>query len=108
MSVRWEILALIVACGLVTFMHRVLPMLLVNRLQLSNVVVAWLTYIPVAIISGLFFKEMLIAEGSIRSLLSPHVFAGLVVLFVGYQTKNIFITMATGMAVLVALRAVFS
>lgn len=108
MSVRWEILVLIVACSIVTVVPRVLPMLLVNRLKLPEGVIAWLTYIPAAVIAALFFKEMLLEQGSFRSLFSPHMLAGVVALIVAFQTKSIYITCLSGMACFAILEWLFT
>ena len=105
MTLRWEVLALILACLAVTIVPRVLPMLTVNRLRLPRAVVAWLGYVPAAVISALFFREILATSaGDLRGVLDPHFLAGWATLALAFLTRNIIATVAAGVALFALLR----
>ena len=105
MTLRWEVLALILACLAVTIVPRVLPMLTVNRLRLPRGVVAWLSYVPAAVISALFFREILVtAAGDLRGPLDPHFLAGWATLALAFLTRNIIATVIAGAALFALLK----
>ena len=63
MDVRPEILALILACAAVTIVPRVLPLVLLSRITLPAWALAWLGYVPVAVLAALLALEVLVVEG---------------------------------------------
>lgn len=105
MTLRPEVLFLILACLLVTIVPRVLPMMTVNRLRLPRAVVSWLSFVPSAVISALFFREILATpEGDLRSILDPHFLAGWSTLALAFLTRNIILTVIVGVALFAVLR----
>lgn len=58
----WSIFWLIVGCAVVTWIPRVLPFIFVKNVELPDIVMRWLKYIPVCILSALVF-ESLFVEG---------------------------------------------
>jgi branched-subunit amino acid transport protein len=63
MDVRPEILALILACAAVTVVPRVLPLVLLSRVRLPDWMLAWLAYVPVAVLAALLAIEVLVVDG---------------------------------------------
>jgi branched-subunit amino acid transport protein len=59
MDIRSEILGLVLACALVTAVPRVLPLLVLSRLQLPQWLLDWLRYVPVAVLASLLSLEIL-------------------------------------------------
>jgi branched-subunit amino acid transport protein len=59
MDIRPEFLALVLACALVTAVPRVLPLLVLSRLQLPQWLLDWLRYVPVAVLASLLSLEIL-------------------------------------------------
>lgn len=59
MEIRPEILALVLACALVTALPRVLPLVVLSRLQLPRLVTEWLRYVPLAVLQALLVIELL-------------------------------------------------
>ena len=105
MSLRMEVLFLILACLLVTLVPRVLPMLAVNRMRLPGWVAGWLSYVPSAVISALFFREILATPaGELRGFLDPHFLAGWTTLALAFLTRNIIATVIAGVALFAVLR----
>ncbi|MGF7047810.1 branched-subunit amino acid transport protein [Paenibacillus sp. DS2015] len=63
MEIRWSILIIILGSALVTFIPRVLPLVILSRMQLPMGLIRWLQYIPVAVMSALIAQELFISEG---------------------------------------------
>ncbi len=63
MDVRPELLALILACAAVTAVPRVLPLVLLAKIALPRWLLAWLAYVPVAVLAALLAIEVLVVEG---------------------------------------------
>lgn len=59
MDIRPEFLALVLACALVTALPRVLPLVVLSRVQLPPLVTAWLRYVPLAVLQALLVIELL-------------------------------------------------
>jgi branched-subunit amino acid transport protein len=59
MNIRPEFLGLVLACALVTAVPRVLPLLVLSRLQLPQWLLDWLRYVPVAVLASLLSLELL-------------------------------------------------
>lgn len=108
MTLRLEVLLLILACMAVTFIPRVLPMLLFGRVELPQWFLIWLRYIPVAIISALFFKDTLLLQGQLRSWDDVYLTAGLLTLLIAFVSRNIFVTIIGGAVVFNVLRWVLA
>lgn len=104
MSVRIEILGLILACMAVTLLPRVIPMLLAHKINLPRPLQAWLAYIPATVIAALFFKEVLLLDGAWRSWDSPHLGAGFGALVMAIASRSVPLTIVAGLAVFVFMR----
>jgi len=59
MEIRPEIALLVLACALVTALPRVLPLVLLARLELAAPLRQWLGYVPVAVLTALLSLELL-------------------------------------------------
>lgn len=99
----WVTLA---AIGLITYSIRLSFILLLDRLKLPDRFIRGLRFVPPAVLTAIIFPELLIQDGAI--LLSPanlRLAAGLAAGLVAWRTKNVLLTIAAGMAVLLALQA---
>ena len=59
MNISPAFLGLVLACALVTAVPRVLPLLVLSRLQLPQWLLDWLRYVPVAVLASLLSLELL-------------------------------------------------
>ncbi len=97
MDVRPEILALILACATVTAVPRVLPLVLLARIALPGWLIAWLAYVPIAVLAALLAIEVLIVDGKpALSALNPSLLAILPALAVAWFTRSLIGTVAAG------------
>ena len=97
MDVRPEILALILACAAVTILPRVLPLVLLSRIALPAWVLAWLAYVPVAVLAALLALEVLVVDGKPAvTTANPALLAILPALAVAALTRSLITTAAAG------------
>lgn len=99
MSVRPEVLLLILLCALVTFVPRVLPMVFAHRLRLHVRVIAWLRLLPPAVLAALLVpliflnnEDQLLWDG-----LFIRLAAATVAFSVAILSRNIILTLLIGM-----------
>ena len=99
MDVRPEILALILACAVVTAVPRVVPLVLLSRIALPRWLLAWLAYVPVAVLTALLAIEVLIVDGKPAvTAANPALLAILPALAVAGLTRSLIGTVLAGLA----------
>ncbi len=99
MDVRPEILALILACAAVTAVPRVLPLVLLAKIELPRWLLDWLAYVPVAVLAALLAIEVLVVEGrAVVSTGNPALLAILPALAVAGMTRSLIGTVVVGVA----------
>jgi branched-subunit amino acid transport protein len=65
MDVRPEILIVILGAALVTVVPRVLPLVVLTRLEMPESLKAWLAYVPIAILAVLTAGELFLDQGAL-------------------------------------------
>jgi len=99
MDIRPELLALVLACAAVTAVPRVLPLVLLARIELPRWMLAWLAYVPVAVLAALLAIEVLVVEGKpALSTANPSLLAILPALAVAGFTRSLIGTVVAGLA----------
>ena len=53
--------------GVVTYLPRLFPMLLLSRMTLPNWLQLWLKYVPTSIFGALIFSEIFLIDGQLNS-----------------------------------------
>lgn len=109
MTTSIAMVLLILGCAVVTWAPRILPFVLVKNIALPKIVLRWLAYIPVCILSalvieGLFEKE----ESSIVMIDWMNLLALLPTLFVALLTKSLSKTVIAGVLTMALLRYLFT
>lgn len=89
---------------LVTYLPRVLPLVVLTKINIPGVVLRWLKYIPVAVLASLLAPELLLAEQQIN-LSADNLFllASLPAFLIAALTRNLFYTVFAGMGAMVIL-----
>lgn len=107
MEIRWHIFLLIVGSAIVTLIPRVLPLMVLNRLRIPEVMLRWLDHVPVAVMAALLAQELLLADGKVapgRNLLE--IGAAIPAFLTAFFTKSLFATVIVGIVSIVILRLV--
>ncbi|MDO7786280.1 AzlD domain-containing protein [Desulforamulus aquiferis] len=99
-----KVLLLIIGMMLVTYIPRMMPLAILSRINISKGVLNWLSYVPVAVLSALLAPEILLKDGQLAiNLANTYLIAAIPCFMAGIYTKNIFLTVVTGMVSVVLL-----
>jgi len=104
MTTTWTMFWLIVGCAFVTWLPRIIPFIFVKKFALPDIVLKWLSYVPVCILSALVFESLINAEGKIVTLDWLYVGALIPTLIVALITKSLSKTVLIGVASMALLR----
>ena len=92
---------------LVTYIPRLLPVWALATKSLPKVVVAWLRYVPVAVLAAMLLPSLLLNEGQIDVGLSNlFLWAAVPTLVVAWKRRSLFGAVVVGMAVVALARLV--
>lgn len=105
MEVRWDILLIILGAALVTFVPRVLPLMLLSRIALPEWGVRWLNHVPIAVMAALIGQEIFLQDGKWSPLTSNiELLAALPTFLVAVKTRSLLGTVVVGIVTVMALR----
>ena len=105
MTPPFSLFLTILGMGLVTFLIRLLPILLVGRTQLPRWASQSLRYIPPAVLTAIIVPDLLLPGGVLDlSLTNGRLVAGSVAALVAWRSRNVLLTVAAGMGVLWGLQ----
>ena len=97
---------IIIGMGLVTFGIRLVPIVLLGRIEIPLLVQRALRFVPPAVLTAIVVPELLYRDSQIDvSLSNARLLAGLIAILVAWRTKNALITIAVGMIALWVLSA---
>lgn len=108
MQIRQEVLLIIIGAGIVTFIPRVLPLMVLSKLKLPEWAMRWLNYVPVSIMAALIASELLIQDGKI-SLVSNKIelLAAVPAFLIAVRTRSLLGTVICGIVSVMILRYFF-
>lgn len=96
---------LIIGCALVTWLPRVIPFILVRNVKLPEIVLKWLSFIPVCILSALVIENLLDTDsGRVVTLNWPVFLTFVPTLIIALLTKSLSITVVAGVIIMAAVR----
>lgn len=99
-----SMILLVIGAGLVTWIPRVVPFIFVRSVTLPDVVLKWLSFIPVSILSALVIENLLNTEEAVVTLDLPVVAAFLPTLAVALWTKSLSFTVIVGVVSMAVVR----
>ena len=104
---RLEVLWLLLAMGIVTFLPRFFPMAFLTRLVIPEKVRTGLDYIPAAILSAIVFPILFSADRGRVGVEIHFLLAAIPVFIFAYKMRNLWGSVILGMLVYWGLGAVF-
>lgn len=105
MEVRWAILLIILGTALVTFIPRVLPLMVLSRFELPEWATRWLSFIPISVMAALVGQEIFMQEGKISlSLENVEILAAIPTFLIAVKTRSLLATVLAGIISLMVLR----
>lgn len=98
-------LLIILGSGLVTWLPRIIPFILVRKLQLPDMVIRFLSYVPICILTALFVQNLFIVRsGSFPEFNLEYCLAAIPTIIVALLTKNLMLIVVTGMCAMSVIR----
>ena len=91
--------ALIVSCGIITFLTRFSMIALLKKEMFNNRARQVLSYVPTAIFPAIIFPAIFLDDtGLIQIEDNPKILAAVIAMIIGIMTKNILATIFSGLA----------
>ena len=98
---------IVIAMGIVTFGIRLVPIVLLGRIEIPLVIQRALRFVPPAVLTAIVVPELLYHNNQVDvSLTNVRLLAGLIAIVVAWRTKNALITIGAGMIALWVLSAI--
>lgn len=101
--------------ALVTYLTRMLPIVVLSKMNLPQWFYRWLSFVPVAVLAALVIPELLLVPSNDSQapvlLLSASNFkliASIPTFAVAAKSKNLFLSLVTGMAAILLLNLIFN
>ena len=107
MEVSWTILIIIIGCALVTFVPRVLPLMILSQLELPTWLIRWLKNVPVAVMAALLAQELLLSNNQFSIMDNGlKILAAIPAFIIAILTKSLLGTVMAGVITMMILRLV--
>jgi len=108
MEINLSILIIIVGSTLVTFLPRVLPLMILSKMQLPEWGIRWLKHVPVAVMAALLAQSLLLSDGHFSITANAfNLLAAIPAFVVAILTKSLMGTVVAGLVTMMLLRGIF-
>ena len=98
-------LLIILGSGIVTWLPRIIPFLLVRKLQLPDVVIRFLSYVPICILTALFVQNLFaVKQGEFPCFNLEYCIAAVPTIIVAILTRNLMWIVIAGMSSMALIR----
>ncbi|WP_277631549.1 AzlD domain-containing protein [Atopococcus tabaci] len=89
---------LIIGMAVVTYLPRVLPVLMLSNREISAPLKKWMSFIPVAIFSALVFSDIFFWNDTFNAhpFDNAKLIPSIIVFYLAYKTKNMLLSMMMG------------
>lgn len=108
MTVRPAILLMVLGMALVTYLPRMLPLVVLSRFRLPSLLLRWLELVPVAVLSALLAQGLLVRDAHLA--LPPtqwDLLAAVPAFTVALWTRSLMTTVVVGIGAMALLRLLF-
>lgn len=107
MEVRWGIFLIILGCAIVTFIPRVLPLMVLSRFQLPEWGSRWLSFVPISVMAALVGQEIFLHDSKVSlSLHNLELIAAIPTFLVAVKSRSLLMTVIVGILSMMVLRLV--
>jgi branched-subunit amino acid transport protein len=97
----------ILLAGLLTFGTRLSFILLLHRIKVPGWFMRGLRFVPMAVLSAIILPQLTTRNSVLDiSLHNPQLYAGAVAILVAWRTRNVVLTILTGMIALLLFKAI--
>ncbi len=99
-----SVFLLIAASAIVTILPRIIPLMVLSRLQLPDWLMKWLSYVPISVMAALVAQEVLVPGGSFSLFHNVELWAALITFWVAAKTRSLLGTVIAGVVIVMVLR----
>lgn len=97
-----------IGAGFVTWLSRVLPFILLKKFQLPKLLVEYLSFVPVVIMSALWFSNLFKQNlGHLPTIDFPNLIASVPTVIAAIWTKNLLVVVLVGVISLALIQLAF-
>ncbi|MCD8793433.1 AzlD domain-containing protein [Staphylococcus gallinarum] len=109
MTISLHMLIIILLCGLVTWLTRVIPFILITKIQLSEKVVKWLSFIPITLFTALIIDGVIEQHDNELgyTLYFPFIITMVPTILIAVITRSLTFTIIGGILIMALLRWLF-
>lgn len=107
MEVNSYILLTILGSAIVTFVPRVLPLVVLSRITLPDWGMRWLNYVPVAVMAALVGQEIILPDGRLSFQNNLELLSALPTFAVAIVSRSLLGTVLAGIISMMVLRFLF-
>lgn len=109
MTTTIHILIIIVLCGVVTWLTRIIPFILITKIKLSERVIKWLSFIPITLFTALIIDGLIEQQEGVMgyTINVPFLITMLPTIVIAVISRSLTITILSGIIIMAVLRWVF-
>ena len=109
MTTDLHTLILIILCGIVTLLVRIIPFMMISRVHLPEIVVKWLSFIPITLFTALVIDGVIQQHDNTfgYTLNLSYIIAIIPTVLLAIFTRSLTITILGGIITIACLRLIF-
>ncbi|MCE7785437.1 AzlD domain-containing protein [Staphylococcus xylosus] len=109
MTTTIHMLTIIVLCGVVTWLTRIIPFILITKIKLSERVIKWLSFIPITLFTALIIDGLIEQQEGVMgyTINVPFLITMLPTIVIAVLSRSLTITILSGIIIMAVLRWVF-
>lgn len=107
MSTTALFVSIIIGCSIVTWIPRIVPFIVVKKVTLPEVIMKWLSYIPICILTALIVEHIWIIDGNGITAISidfSFVYALIATVIVAIWSRSLSLTVLVGVIAMAVIR----
>ncbi|MCP9312795.1 AzlD domain-containing protein [Liquorilactobacillus satsumensis] len=95
----------ILGCGVVTWLSRVIPFILLKKFKMSRTLTEFLSFVPLAIMAALWFESLFVQRlGHFPQINLGNLLASVPTVLSAFLSKNLLVIVVVGIISLAAIR----
>ena len=109
MTTTMHMLTIIILCGIVTWLTRIIPFVMISKVQLSERVIKWLSFIPITLFTALIIDGIIIQEDGMMGyhINIPFLVTMLPTIVIAVISRSLTVTIVSGIIIMATLRWIF-
>ena len=109
MTTTIHMLTIIILCGIVTWLTRIIPFVMISKVHLSERVVKWLSFIPITLFTALIIDGVLVQQDGVMGYTINIAFLITMIptIVIAIVSRSLTITILSGIIIMALLRWVF-